>query len=202
MALIKCKDCGVGISKKAVVCPECGAPAKKKTSMFTWLVAVVVGVIIFNNLTAPPGDMSPAAPVVLTAEQKQAREAALLVELKALPASDYRGNLARYNELVVLAPTTALYANKVAHYEAVKQRQALIDYQFDWGDGGAHKNLRAHVVQSLKDPASFEHVESIYSDEKDHLIVAMTYRARNSYGAAVVETTRARCTLAGDCSTF
>jgi hypothetical protein len=42
MALTKCKECGEEISKKAEKCPKCGAPQKKKTSLFTWLVTIVV----------------------------------------------------------------------------------------------------------------------------------------------------------------
>lgn len=42
MTLIKCKECGEEISQKAEKCPHCGAPQKKKTSLLTWLVAVVV----------------------------------------------------------------------------------------------------------------------------------------------------------------
>jgi len=42
MALTKCKECGEEISKKAEKCPKCGAPQKKKTSLFTWLVTIIV----------------------------------------------------------------------------------------------------------------------------------------------------------------
>ena len=42
MALTKCKECGEEISKNAEKCPKCGAPQKKKTSLFTWLVTIFV----------------------------------------------------------------------------------------------------------------------------------------------------------------
>jgi len=42
MALTKCKECGKEISKKAEKCPHCGAPQKKKTSLFTWLVTILI----------------------------------------------------------------------------------------------------------------------------------------------------------------
>jgi hypothetical protein len=59
MALIECTECKKQISDKASACPQCGAPVsatsnsqsantvsapKKKTSWFTWLVAVVLAV--------------------------------------------------------------------------------------------------------------------------------------------------------------
>ena len=43
MALTKCRECGEEISKKAEKCPKCGSPQKKKTSLFTWLVVIVLG---------------------------------------------------------------------------------------------------------------------------------------------------------------
>jgi hypothetical protein len=42
MALTKCSECGEAISKRAEKCPKCGAPQKKKTSLFTWLVTIIV----------------------------------------------------------------------------------------------------------------------------------------------------------------
>lgn len=200
MALRECKECGAAISKKAKVCPGCGGPCKKETSMHTWLLVIIIGTVLVVVMSDKSPPAAPAAPVVLTAEQKLAREAALVAELKGIPASDYSGNLERYSELLVLAPDNKRYAGKVAHYMAVKDRQARIDYQFDWGDGGSHKNLRAHIVKNLKDPGSFEHIESIYNDKGDYIVVQMTYRARNSFGGFAVEAVKARCTIAGKCT--
>lgn len=42
MALTKCKECSEAISKKAEKCPKCGAPQKKKTSLFTWFVTIIL----------------------------------------------------------------------------------------------------------------------------------------------------------------
>ncbi len=52
MGLVKCKECQAEISKKAKQCPKCGTPAKKKTSIVTWLVLVLIvlwGVGIMNS---------------------------------------------------------------------------------------------------------------------------------------------------------
>ena len=48
MSLTKCKDCGASMSKKAKACPRCGATAKKKTSVITWLVACGLIIWIFS----------------------------------------------------------------------------------------------------------------------------------------------------------
>lgn len=50
MALVKCKECGQEVSHKAGACPKCGAPIKKKTSLFTWIVAVVAGLWLIGYL--------------------------------------------------------------------------------------------------------------------------------------------------------
>jgi hypothetical protein len=50
MALTKCKECDAEISKKAAGCPNCGAPAKKKTSRFTWLVVIFLGLVAGPNV--------------------------------------------------------------------------------------------------------------------------------------------------------
>lgn len=42
MAMIKCDECGQEISKKAEKCPKCGAPKKKKASVFTWIITIVL----------------------------------------------------------------------------------------------------------------------------------------------------------------
>lgn len=58
MALVKCKECGEQISNKAKTCPKCGAAQPKKTSAFTWIVALFFAAIIFaamqgNDTTSP-----------------------------------------------------------------------------------------------------------------------------------------------------
>jgi RNA polymerase subunit RPABC4/transcription elongation factor Spt4 len=59
MSLIECKECKKEISKKATKCPHCGAPAKKKTSIFTWLVLVIIVYIVYLAGKSP----SPTSPV-------------------------------------------------------------------------------------------------------------------------------------------
>lgn len=46
--MIKCKGCGEEISKKAKICPKCGEPAPKKTSLLTWLVGILFIVALIN----------------------------------------------------------------------------------------------------------------------------------------------------------
>ena len=63
MALIKCKECGNEISKKAEKCPNCGAPAKKKTSVLTWVITVifVLGFVGYINGPDDGGGIAPSS---------------------------------------------------------------------------------------------------------------------------------------------
>lgn len=55
MALTICKECGESISKKATKCPKCGSPAKKKTSLFTWLVVGIIVLFAGGYFSSDPG---------------------------------------------------------------------------------------------------------------------------------------------------
>ncbi len=50
MALIKCKECGHEVSKKADKCPNCGAPIKKQTSGCAMLFAIISGVVFVTYI--------------------------------------------------------------------------------------------------------------------------------------------------------
>lgn len=43
MSLVPCRHCGIGIAAAATSCPRCGGPAPRRTSAFTWVVAIVLG---------------------------------------------------------------------------------------------------------------------------------------------------------------
>lgn len=58
MALTECGECGQQISKNAKNCPKCGAPPKKKTSLFTWLVLIGIVVVAVNYETPTAIDTS------------------------------------------------------------------------------------------------------------------------------------------------
>ena len=64
MALAKCKECGNEISIKAEKCPHCGNPAKKKTSVLTWLVTIFIALWVigyFSNPLLSPTSISTSA---------------------------------------------------------------------------------------------------------------------------------------------
>ncbi len=63
---------------------------------------------------------------------------------------------------------------------------------------GEHTKLVDIIKSDLHDPSSFEHVESLYLDLHDYVLVEVTYRANNMYGAKVKESIAARFTIDGD----
>ena len=81
--LVKCKGCGAGISKNAKVCPHCGEPAPKKTSLLTWLVLILFIIGIFGGMpdtssssssktnTAAPAAVTQNEPTQAEIEQKK-----------------------------------------------------------------------------------------------------------------------------------
>lgn len=59
---------------------------------------------------------------------------------------------------------------------------------------GSYTKFKNYIKENLKDPSSFEHVETRYNDNNDGTVtVYMKYRGKNSFGA--VTTQIAKCTL-------
>jgi hypothetical protein len=107
-----------------------------------------------------------------------------------------------YRYLIQEEPgSIALYKDKLADVEsklAAKQkaeqdqaRQAqlkeLVKKQFS-GFDGSHRGTEAAIKARLKDPGSYEHVETRYVAHPDSLTVYTTYRARNSFNAIITGT--------------
>lgn len=71
-------------------------------------------------------------------------------------------------------------AKRQALHQAVKSQFSSFD--------GSHRGVEAAIKASLKDPSSYQHVNTRYSVGSDALTVYTTYRARNSFNARVTET--------------
>lgn len=92
MALVKCRECGKKISKKATACPDCGAPRKSGSflgSLAKILIIFVFVVYVVGLVSNPDGTSStasvPAKP--LTAEEK--RKAQIKKSFSAWDGSHY-----------------------------------------------------------------------------------------------------------------
>lgn len=58
-------------------------------------------------------------------------------------------------------------------------------------DGSCTK-LRVEFKHHLKDPSSFEHIETHFQKKEDYVLVVMSYRAKNSFGALDIGTVTAK----------
>jgi len=72
-----------------------------------------------------------------------------------------------------------------------------IESQFSKLDG-RHIKLVQLIKPRLNDPKSFEHVETRYSKQGDDIIVFMTYRAKNEYGAVMMGSIKAKVCYSND----
>lgn len=80
---------------------------------------------------------------------------------------------------------------------AAELRQQQIERQFSAWDG-SHYALEKSVKKALKDPDSYQHIETRYSDDGDHITVVMQFRAKNSFGGYDVSTARGTYDLDGN----
>lgn len=135
------------------------------------------------------------------------RERVLLAELRGLPESNNEARYKLYEELRRLAPTSTEYEKKLTHYrglynaekreaDASAARERQIKAQFSPWDG-SHRALARLVKENLKDPDSYDHIETRYGVDGDTLNIRMRYRARNSFGGMVIGQVVAKTTVEG-----
>lgn len=84
--------------------------------------------------------------------------------------------------------------DKEKHDEEIKKKQEEIDKkiksqfsEWDW----SHIALSNFVKKNLKDPKSYEHIETTYSITDNTIVVLMKYRAKNSFWWYVIESIKA-----------
>lgn len=75
--------------------------------------------------------------------------------------------------------------------QAAASRQKKIESMFSVWNGSPH-GLVSLVKSSMNDPSSFKHVETKYWDMNTHLVVIMKYRGKNSFGALVLASVKAK----------
>ncbi len=174
MALVKCKECGEKVSTKAKSCPNCGAKPPKKTSIVTWAVLALILFVAYGTWQTESN---------LTPEQRIARE-----EQRAVAAKEKEAGRVRE-------------AAKKAVEEKEKRRKGFHCLS---GWDGSHSAVKKYVEERMRDPDSFEHVETRItpmSEKGTHQLV-MKYRAANGFGgltmgnaAATIDNTSCQATI-------
>ncbi len=121
-------------------------------------------------------------------EKKQKSKDYVLTEIKS--------TLMKIGIIIAIIATPMLLLFLPSERPAIKSIQKLtrsekIDKQFSAWDG-EHMKLASFIKRSMKDPASYDFISSSYSAEDDYLIVLIRYRGKNSFGAVVINSTKAK----------
>lgn len=76
-------------------------------------------------------------------------------------------------------------------------RQEQIEKNFSAWDG-SHRGLTEVIKKSMNDSSSYEHVETVYWDKGDHLVVKTTFRGKNAFGGVVKNWVIAKVDFSGN----
>lgn len=151
---------------------------------------------------------SDAVPTPLTEAQKAEKTEKILTQLKTIPVEEHEKNRDLYQQLSSMHPDNEKYKEKFNFYQgkivakrqkarAAAERKKKIEGQFSSWDG-SHRNLAQTIKQGMNDPKSYEHVETVYWDRGDHLVVRTTFRGKNAFGGVVVNSVKAKVDLNGN----
>ena len=80
-------------------------------------------------------------------------------------------------------------APKITHNDPVKGQFSTLD--------GRHYILTEMTKKHMKDPSSFEHIQTLYKIEESRVIVYMRFRGKNSFNGYSMETVGASFTKDG-----
>lgn len=151
-------------------------------------------------------------------EYKAQRIVELEQKVSSIPSSNHLANLEIYRELSKLSPHNLRYIGKVAHYEeaerlererqrnaaqeeeerrATSEREAEARQEAEKrrkgfhclsGWDGSHSVFSRAVEQRMRDPDSFEHIETRITpvDSRGNHTLIMSYRARNGFGGMTI----------------
>lgn len=90
-----------------------------------------------------------------------------------------------------------ILAQKAAEKRRQEERKKTIEKQFSTWDG-SHLNLTKVIKDAMNDPKSYQHVETVYWDKGDYLVVQTTFRGKNAFGGVVKNTVKAKVSLSGN----
>ena len=176
-----CPTCKKKISISAASCPNCGDPLADGWSKKGGNTGTLVTLVVLFGLLAYCGTaIDPPTPE--EAQALQAKRAAEKVEKRAEQQALQAKRAAEKAER--RAEQQALQAKRAAE-KAEKKRKGFHCLS---GWDGSHRGLVSQVKNRLRDPDSFEHVETRITPNKNgRHIVIMTYRARNGFGGMNIE---------------
>jgi len=124
-------------------------------------------------------------------EDKKISDAKAIADKKILDAKaieDKKVADAKIAKDKEIAAKKAIEDTKIAEKAKYK---AWVDGQFSPWDG-SHTGLVDLIKPNLNDDKSFKHVETTYVDKGTYLIVYMTYRPTNGFGAVILQNVTAK----------
>jgi hypothetical protein len=98
--------------------------------------------------------------------------------------------------IVVLVVVGLIVASNVADHNSRTPREREIAVGFNQLNG-SHIELTKRIKSRMNDPSSYDHVETVYWDKGDYLLVKTTFRGTNAFGGVVQNVARARVGLGG-----
>ena len=63
---------------------------------------------------------------------------------------------------------------------------------------GSHRELTKHIKDSMNDPDSYEHIETIFWKSREYMTVQTKFRGKNAYGAIVQDKIKAKVSYEGE----
>lgn len=77
------------------------------------------------------------------------------------------------------------------------EQQIKVESQFSSWDG-SHPALTEMIKKSMNDPDSYEHIETKFKDNTDHIFVITKFRGANAFGGKVMNTVSAKVDFSGN----
>jgi len=77
------------------------------------------------------------------------------------------------------------------------EQQIKVESQFSSWDG-SHRALTEMIKKSMNDPDSYEHIETRFKDNTDHIFVITEFRGANAFGGKVINTVSAKVDFNGN----
>lgn len=93
--------------------------------------------------------------------------------------------------------TTPEEKSELYKIQILETRQEIIEKQFSpWT--GSHMQLEKLIINAMNDPNSYEHRETKYLDNGDHIVIFAKYSGKNMFGGTVTNTIKASAKINGN----
>lgn len=135
----------------------------------------------------------------LSASAQNKKDAQLAIEQKNIADAKVKSDAINKAKADKVIADKKIADKKIADAKAIQDKKdapakaykAWVDAQFSVWDG-SHTGLVDLIKSNLNDDKSFKHVKTTYTDKGTYLIVYMTYRAKNGFGAVILQNVTAK----------